>query len=70
MASARAGSAIQSCQFSSECADTQLTGITYPGGTQSTYVYDGLGRRRSYFEPSGGLTTMLWISDKLIEERS
>lgn len=50
--------------------DEAMHNIFYSTGAISTYTYDGDGRRRSYIEPGGTLTTIVYLGRDILEERS
>jgi RHS repeat-associated protein len=55
-------------------AANRLLGITYPGSSQTSFTYDGLGRRVSIVESTGGTITgtknFVWSGLMMAEERN
>jgi RHS repeat-associated protein len=53
-------------------AENRLVAITYPGqpGTQTSFAYDGLGRRTAITGVSGTTTSHLWCGSRICQARN
>ncbi|HVR82813.1 MAG TPA: RHS repeat-associated core domain-containing protein, partial [Planctomycetota bacterium] len=50
-------------------AENRLLAIGYPGGQQTTFTYDGLGRRVSVTSVQGVTTRYLWSGGNIVQSR-
>jgi YD repeat-containing protein len=53
-------------------AENRLVAITYPGspGEETSFAYDGLGRRTSITSIAGATTSYLWCGSRLCQARN